>query len=72
MTTLHLALPTDLERELSSIRPDLETVVLEAIRAFLAARVFVTTEEDLEKATIQDNADEFLTPQELTYYLALQ
>ena len=69
---MHLTIPTDLERALSGIRPDLETTVLEAIHQFLASRLFVATEQDIEKATTQDNADEFLTPQELAYYLTLK
>ena len=71
MTTLHVTIPADLEEELTRLQPDLETIVLKAIRQFIGSTAPVATEHDLEMATAHDQTDEFLTPQELAYYLAL-
>lgn len=71
MTTLHLTIPTDLENELSRLQIDPELVAIKAIRQYISSNISVATEHDMESAAAKDNADEYLTTQELNYYLAL-
>ena len=68
MTLIHLNIPSDLETELSKLQTDLETVVITALRQYVLS---VANEKDLEIAAVQDNVDDFLTAQELDYYLTL-
>lgn len=71
MTLIHLNIPSDLETELSKLQTDLETVVITALRQYVLSVVSVANEKDLEIAAVQDNVDDFLTAQELDYYLTL-
>lgn len=71
MATLQLNIPTDLENELFKLQIDLESVVIKAIRQYISSNISVASEQDMELAASQDNGDEYLTLQELNYYLAL-
>ncbi len=68
MPLLSLNIPADLANELNSFKSDRDTVVVDAIRQYLAAQV---NESDIEDAAAQDNGTDFLTIQEVDYYMAL-
>jgi len=70
MTVLIINIPDDLEKELSILDTDLEIIVLEALRHYVASDTGVSDGE-IESAAIQDTANDFLTSCELDYYLAL-
>lgn len=70
MTVLTVNIPDDLEKELSILDTDLEAIVLEALRQYVASET-AASDAEIESATAQDTSEDFLTRKELDYYLAL-
>lgn len=70
MIVLTVNIPEDLEKELSNLEVDLETIVIDALRQYITSDT-TASDAEIESAAAQDTAEDFLTRKELDYYLAL-
>lgn len=70
MTVISLIIPDELEPALQKVPGSVEAFILEAIRRELTPQQWASDAE-LEAATAADNDDDFLSRQDLQYYLSL-
>lgn len=70
MTVLTVNIPDDLEKELSILDTDLEILVLDALRQYIASDT-IASDAEIESAAARDASDDFLLQKELDYYVAL-
>lgn len=70
MTVIHLSIPDDLGLILNKTTKDVNSFVTNAIRHELD-RAITATDADIELASISDNSSDYLSIDELKYYLSL-
>lgn len=70
MTLIQISIPDELSIALKSVAQDVNSFVTEAIRHELD-RTQSASDMEIEAATISDISDEFLSSNELQYYLSL-
>ena len=70
MTVISLTIPDELEPALQEVPGSVEAFILEAIRKELIPQQWASDAE-LEAATAADSDDDFLSQQDLQYYLSL-
>jgi hypothetical protein len=70
MTLIQISIPDELSIALKSVTQDINSFVTDAIRHELD-RTQSATDIEIEAATISDISDEFLSSDELQYYLSL-
>lgn len=70
MTVIRIHIPDDIETALAAIPGDKEQFILEAVRHQLSG-LTLATEGDIESAAALDLGDDFLSQDELNYYLNL-
>lgn len=70
MTVIHLSIPDDLGLILNKTTKDVNSFVTNAIRHELD-RAITVTDADIELASISDNSSDYLSIDELKYYLSL-
>lgn len=70
MTLIQISIPDELSIALKSVAKDVNSFVTDAIRHELD-RTQSATDIEIEAANIFDNSGEYLSPDELKYYLNL-
>lgn len=70
MTLIQLHIPDDLSKNLNEATTNVESFVINAIRHELD-RTQTASDVEIETSAIIDQTSEFLTPEELKYYLNL-
>jgi hypothetical protein len=70
MTVISLTIPDELESALLAIPGSVEAFILDAVRSQLLPHQWAS-DSDLEEAAVADSDDDFLSQQDIQYYLAL-
>jgi hypothetical protein len=70
MTVIQIHIPDELEPALQQVPGDVEEFIVEAVRKQLALPV-QAEDTDIEASAAVDAGDEFLSPEEVQYYLNL-
>ena len=70
MTVIQVHIPDELESALQQVPGDVEEFIVEAMRKQLALPV-QAEDADMEASAAVDAGDEFLSPEEVQYYLNL-
>jgi hypothetical protein len=68
--TVHLHIPEDLASQLTPFGSEVENFILRAVRTQLSTPESAT-DAHIEQAAVLDTAEDFLSPEELAYYLNL-
>lgn len=70
MTVIQIHIPDELEPALQQVPGDVEEFIVEAVRKQLALPI-QAEDADIEVSAVVDAGDEFLSPEEIEYYLNL-
>lgn len=70
MTIIQVHIPDELEPALQQLPGDVEDFIVEAVRKQLSLPT-QAEDADIEASAAVDLGDEFLTPEEVQYYLSL-